>query len=69
MGQLTPLNIYVRELSQLIDIEIERLVEQMALGRLEKIEEYKYLTGRIAGLAQAKEYLGEADKICMEKYR
>jgi len=69
MGTLTQVSVYIRELEHLINIEIERLVEQMALGRLERIEEYKHLAGRIAGLAQAKEYLGEADKICAEKYR
>lgn len=66
MGVMTPLHVYVHELENLIDTEIERLIENMALGRLD-YPEYKYTAGRLAGLAQAKEYLGEADRIYKEK--
>ncbi len=67
MSALMPLHIYVRELEGLLAEEIERLKENASLGHLETHSEYKYLTGKIAGLRAAQEYLAEADKICREK--
>jgi len=66
MGTLTPLHVYVHLLEDLIDTEIERLMENMALGRHD-YPEYKYAAGKIAGLAQTKEYLAEADRVYREK--
>ena len=69
MTALTPQHVYRRELFILIELEIERLMEVISNGHLENYAEYKYLAGKIAGLRLADEYLGEADRICAEKYR
>ena len=66
---LTTVQAYQRELEKLIHIEIERLLEPMANGYVESIEEYKSLAGRIAGLKSVAELMQEADRICAEKYR
>ena len=67
MAALMPLHVYMRELEKLLAEEIERLKENISLGHLEDHAEYKYQTGRIAGLRAAQEYLAEADKIYREK--
>lgn len=59
---------YQRELQLLIEMEIERLMENVSQGHLESFAEYRYLAGKIAGLRLAKEYLLEAERICQEKY-
>jgi hypothetical protein len=69
MTAQTPQHVYMRELSILIETEIERLMEVLSNGHLENYAEYKYLAGKIAGLRLAYEYLVEADQICAEKYR
>lgn len=66
---LTTVQAYQNEMSKLVQIEIERLLEPMANGYVESIEEYKYLAGRIAGLKAVAEMMQEADRICAEKYR
>ena len=66
---LTTVQVYQRELEELIKIEIERLLEPMANGYVESIEEYKSLAGRIAGLKAAADLIHEADRVCAEKYR
>ena len=53
----------------LIDIEIERLKENMSLGLISNYEEYRTVTGKIAGLRLAIEYMAEADAICNGKAR
>ena len=67
MSAITPLHVYVRELNILIENEIERLKDVIALGLLEEHSEYRYLTGRIKGLRQALEYMDEADRLCKER--
>lgn len=62
-----PLHVYMRELEKLLAEEIERLKENLSLGHLENYPEYKYQTGKIAGLRAAQEYLVEADKIYRDK--
>jgi len=57
------------ELKRLIDIEIERLKENMSLGQLSHHEEYRHIAGKIAGLRAAIEYMAEADAICNGKPR
>lgn len=66
---LTTVQLYQNELRKLFKIEIDRLLEPMANGYVESIEEYKQLAGRIAGLKAAAELMDEADRICAEKYR
>jgi hypothetical protein len=66
---LTTVQAYQRELEKLIAIEIERLIEPMANGFLESHEEYKSLSGKIAGLRSAIDLMHEADRVLAEKYR
>jgi hypothetical protein len=66
---LTSVQAYQNELAKIIQIEIDRLLEPMANGYVESIEEYKSLAGRIAGLKSVVELMQEADRICAEKYR
>lgn len=66
---LTTTQLYQNELKKLVEIEIERLLEPMANGYVETIEEYKQLAGKIAGLRAVVDLMDEADRICAEKYR
>ena len=66
---LTTVQAYQKELRKLFEIEIDRLLEPMANGYVESIEEYKHLAGRIAGLKAVADLIDEADRICAEKYR
>jgi len=59
---------YERELAALIDMEIERLMESVSNGHLENFSAYRFEAGKIAGLRLAREYLLEAERVCMEKY-
>lgn len=66
---LTTTQLYQNELRKLVEIEIDRLLEPMANGYVESIEEYKNLAGKIAGLKAVADLMDEADRICAEKYR
>jgi hypothetical protein len=66
---LTTVQAYQNELAKLIQIEIERLLEPMANGYVESIEEYKNLAGKIAGLRSVVDLMDDANRICAEKYR
>lgn len=69
MTALTTVHVYQTELKKLINIEIERLLEPMANGYIESIEEYKHSAGKIAGLRSIVDLMDEADRVCVEKYR
>jgi len=66
---LTTVQAYQNELKKLVQIEIERLLEPMANGYVESIEEYKHLAGKIAGLKSVIDLMDEADRILADKYR
>jgi len=66
---LTTVHAYQNELKKLVEVEIDRLLEPMANGYVESIEEYKQLAGKIAGLRAVVDLMQEADRICSEKYR
>lgn len=66
---LTTVQAYQRELEKLIAIEIEILIEPMSNGFVESYEDYKSLSGKIAGLRAACDLILEADRILAEKYR
>ena len=66
---LTTVQVYQKELADLIRIEIERVIEPMINGYTESFEDYKSLVGKVAGLKSALELIQEADRICAEKYR
>jgi len=60
---------FEHELKTLIEIEIERLKQNMSLGLISDHEEYRHVAGKIAGLRLAIEYMAEADAICNGKPR
>jgi len=60
---------FEHELKTLIEIEIERLKQNMSLGLISDHEEYRHVAGKIAGLRLAVEYMVEADAICNGKPR
>ena len=62
-------HMFEHELKRLIDVEIERLKENMSLGLISDHEEYRSNAGKIAGLRLAIEYMAEADAICNGKAR
>ena len=66
---LTTVQVYQRELADLIRIEIERVIEPMINGHVASFEDYKSLAGKVAGLKSALELMDEADRVCAEKYR
>jgi len=61
MGKFTVSQLFERELRRLIDVEIERLKENMSFGMVEDFDEYRFMSGKIAGLRLAVEYMDEAD--------
>lgn len=69
MTALTRSHMFEYELKRLIDVEIERLKEDMSLGMIEDFLEYRHLAGKIAGLRAAIDYMAEADAICNGKPR
>lgn len=66
---LTTIEAYKCELKDIIFIEIERIMEILSNGHVVSIEEYKSLTGKIAGLRSAIEMMADADRQLAEKYR
>lgn len=69
MSILTRSHMLAHELERLIEIEIERLKDNLAMGFIENIGEYKHATGKIAGLRAAIDFLAEANAICEGKPR
>lgn len=69
MATFTRTHMFEHELKRLIEIEIERLKENMSLGLISDHEEYRQVAGKIAGLRLAIEYMAEADAICNGKAR
>lgn len=65
----TRTHMFEHELKRLIEIEIERLRENMSWGQVKDFEEYRHTAGKIAGLRLAIEYMAEADAICSGKPR
>lgn len=61
MGTYTVSQLFERELRRLIEVEIERLKENLSYGSLEDFNEYRYISGKIAGLRTAIEYMDDAD--------
>ena len=68
MATFTRTHMFEHELKRLIDVEIERLKENMSLGLISDHEEYRSITGKIAGLRLALEYMDEANRLLSEKY-
>lgn len=69
MVAYTRTHMFEHELKRLIEIEIERLKDNMSQGLIAEYEEYRHVAGRIAGLRLAIEYMAEADAICNGKPR
>ena len=53
------------EFSKLIEQEITEIKDMMAYGSLMSWEQYKYLSGKIAGYNRALEVLQEAHKLLL----
>ena len=66
---LTRSNMLEHEFKKLIAENVERLKDNLALGHIVDISEYKNVTGRIAGLNLALDLIQEADAICNGKPR
>jgi hypothetical protein len=60
MGGFTRGDLFEKELRRLVEEEIVRLTTDMSFGMLKSIDEYRSVTGRIAGLRQTLEYMDEA---------
>lgn len=69
MGVLTRSHMFAHELERLVEIEIERMKENVSLGFIENFSDYKYVTGKIAGLRSVIELMAEASAICDGKPR
>lgn len=66
---ITRSHLFAHELERLVEIEIERMKDNVALGFIENFSDYKYVTGKIAGLRSVKELMIEASAICDGKSR
>ena len=60
MGGFTRFDLFEAELKKLIEEEIDRLKDEMSGGLLKTYEDYKAVTGKIAGLRQSIDYMEEA---------
>lgn len=69
MATYTRNNMFAQELERLIDVEIERMKENISLGFVENFSDYKYVAGKLAGLRSVKELMAEASAICDGKPR
>ena len=58
---------YERELRSLIDAEVERLKDELSAGLLTTVEDYKSVTGKIAGLRACIDYMDEASSNVSKK--
>lgn len=66
MSIMTTADKFRREMDNLLTDEIERLKESISLGFLDNYEQYRHITGKIAGLRAAIDFMKEAEKICNE---
>ena len=62
-------HMFAQELERLIEAELDRMKENVSLGFIESFSDYKYVTGKIAGLRSVKELMAEASAICDGKPR
>jgi hypothetical protein len=69
MSAFTRSHLFEGELLRLIEIEIERLKNDMSLGLIADHNEYRFVAGKIAGLRLAIDYMAEAEAICNGKPR
>lgn len=64
MSILTTADKFKFEVERLLNEEIERLKETISLGFLDNYEQYRHMSGRIAGLRAAIGFLAEAESHC-----
>lgn len=64
MAIMTTADKFKLELEQLLFNEIERLKDTVSLGFLDDYPHYRHMTGRIAGLRAAIDFLSEAERNC-----
>jgi hypothetical protein len=58
---------FVRELATIIESEVERLKDELAAGLLTSVEDYRAVTGKIAGLRACIDYMDEASSNVSKK--
>lgn len=61
MGSFTRHDLFVQELTRLIEEDMQRFKDEMSLGLLKTLEDYKALAGKISGLRHALELIEEAE--------
>lgn len=64
MSILTSADKFRYELEKLLNDEVERLKDTISLGFLDNYDQYKQLTGKIAGLRAAIDFIGDAETLC-----
>lgn len=64
MSILTTADKFKFELERLLNDEVERLKDTISLGFLDNYDQYRNLTGKIAGLRAAIDFLAEAESLC-----
>lgn len=67
MPTFTRSDLFEAEFRKLIEAEIERLQEEIALGTLKSYEEYRSATGKVSGLRSSLDYIEEAAEIVSKK--
>lgn len=67
MGAFTRYDVYETELRKLIEERIESISEEISFGLLKTHEEYKSVTGKIAGLRAALDLMDEASSVTNKK--
>lgn len=64
MSILTTADKFRYTLEKLLNEEVERLKDSLALGFLDDYAQYKMIAGKIAGLRSAIDLLNEAERKC-----
>lgn len=61
MGSFTRHDLFVSELKRMIEEDMQRFKDEMSLGLLKTLEDYRSIAGKISGLRQALELIEEAE--------
>lgn len=64
MSILTTADKFKFEIERILIEEVERLKETIALGFLDNYDQYRHMTGRVAGLRAAIDFIAEAESRC-----
>lgn len=64
MSILTTADKFKFEVERLLVEEVDRLKDTISLGFLDNYDQYRHMSGRIAGLRAAIDFLAEAESRC-----